>query len=242
MSDKGIIFSAPMVRALLAGRKTQTRRLLKLPPAPAHLGEWEASTVGGPGILDRHGNETPEYPCVWHTRTGAMIVPPYAVGDRLYVREGWRVGYGFDHYREDLGRCPKPSEYDPATTPVEFLADGTRNLGGRSHPSIFLPRWASRLWLAVTDVRVQRLQECSEADAKAEGIEGFACIGGQAWRDYSGGSGFNMTDPCKPAWRSYSTLWDSLHTAEGARWQDNPWIVAVSFDVHRGNIDAGAAA
>lgn len=249
MKNKGIIFSAPMVRALLDGRKTQTRRLLRLPPAPDHLGEWQSSTVGGPGVLDGNGNETPEYPCVWHTRSGSVVVPSYTIGDRLYVREAWSVRGVFTDvvevgYRasENRGHTEYVEQW-PVATAVPGKAKPGRPAPKwpewpKYGPSIHMPRWASRLWLSVTDVRVQRLQECSEAAAKAEGIEGFACIGGQAWRHYGGGSGFNKTDPNSPAKRSYSTLWDTLHTAEGERWRDNPWIVAVSFDVHRGNIDA----
>lgn len=127
--------------------------------------------------------------------------------------------------------------------PVHFLSAKSREFPslGRWYKRLsrFMPRTLSRMWLEVTAVRVERLQECSEEDAIAEGVEGFACIGGQAWRDYGGGSGFNKTYPVDPAKRSYAALWNSLHTAEGKRWEDNPWVVAVSFDVHLGNIDAG---
>lgn len=236
MADKGIIFSAPMVRALLAGRKTQTRRLLKLPPAPAHLGQWEASTVGGPGILDRHGNETPEYPCVWHTRTGATIVPPYSVGDRLYVRETWRVspdaaeGWHPGELRGWIDYQAGGSEEHVAPTfeAVEraaFLRGEDRDwdfVPSRYRPCIHMPRWTSRMWLAVTDVRVQRLQQITLTDICAEGL---------AASIYD----FKPVQTGFDVWRQ---LWDSLHTAEGERWDDNPWIVAVSFDVHHGNIDA----
>ncbi len=240
MSDKGIIFGAPMVRALLAGTKTQTRRLLKLPSAPAHLGEWEASTVGGPGILDSHGNETPEYPCVWHTRTGATIVPSYAVGDRLYVRETWRVspdaadGWHPDELRGWIDYQAGGSEEHVAPTfeAVEraaFMKGDDRDwdfLPSRYRPCIHMPRWTSRIWLAATDVRVQRLQECNEADALAEGIDRihYPEIGEWGWPR-----------------RRYAELWNSLHTAEGERWDDNPWIVAVTFEVHHGNIDEAQA-
>ncbi|AOR77186.1 hypothetical protein [Novosphingobium resinovorum] len=225
MTTKGIIFSAPMVRALLDGRKTQTRRLIKLPPAPEHLGEWQASTVGGPGILDRHGNETPEYPCVWHTRTGATIVPPYAVGDRLYVREAFRGPYAYEAHGyklKDWGN--KPCWY---TADGEPAGRGAAFYWPKGRPSIHMPRWASRLWLEVTAVRVQRLQDISEDDAEAEGAERLV-FDGEAF--YAGSP--EGTYRC-----GFAGIWSHLHTAEGEHWDDNPWIVAVTFDVHRGNID-----
>jgi len=122
-------------------------------------------------------------------------------------------------------------------------------LRGKGVPSIHMPRWASRMWLAVTEVRVQRLQECSEADAIAEGIEpGLHPDTGveSGWRDYSlieagphkGKKHPHAIVPWREATKSYETLWNSLHTAEGERWQDNPWVCAVSFTCHHGNIDA----
>ena len=222
MADKGIIFSAPMARALLNGRKTQTRRILK-PAPPSWIYERDKpghSCLTPKGHIEFRGRYVdPEG--VDHGPASKFIKLPYFKGERLYVREACAVDGQVVWYRLDH---------------EEALARGPR-VDVRWRPSIHMPRAASRMWLCVTDVRVQRLQECSEADAKAEGIEGFACIGGQAWRDYSGGSGFNMTDPVTPAKRSYSTLWDTLHTAEGERWQDNPWVVAVTFEVHHGNID-----
>lgn len=105
-------------------------------------------------------------------------------------------------------------------------------LRGKGVPSIHMPRWASRIWLQVTDVRVQRLQECSEADAWAEGIDDESDLYINAERKVSAGA------PMAVACLTYADLWNSLHTAEGERWQDNPWVVAVSFEVHRGNINA----
>ncbi|EQB09738.1 hypothetical protein [Novosphingobium lindaniclasticum] len=269
MAEKGIIFSAAMVVALLAGRKTQTRRLIKLPKefSRPDMGGWEATATGGEGVFTIAKGKrlpVPERAAIWNQTTGTTIGMPYAVGDKLYVRETCRAierksGQDQFQYRATIDREDEDAENVPNEPDAGGWGDlsiygrGKRDrknfatcdddltFAGPWVPAIHAPRSTSRLWLAVTDVRVQRLQECSEADAKAEGIEGFACIGGQAWRDYSGGPGFNMTDPRTPARRSYSTLWDSLHTAEGARWQDNPWIVAVSFDVHRGNIDAETA-
>lgn len=200
MADKGIIFSAPMVRALLEGRKTQTRRLLKNAP---HGAGWHcdpADTASGYRFVANGG--TPAMPCV----------APYAVGDRLYVREACNT----DFCEQVLYRADGGSAVD---------AGYAREPKWR--PSIHMPRSASRLWLQVTDVRVQRLQAISEADAIAESCAG--CLGANP----------DFPDEWDPSPREeFRDLWNSLHGKEGERWQDNPWIVAVSFEVHHGNIDA----
>lgn len=229
MADKGIIFSAPMVRALLDGRKTQTRRLLKSQPAEnvtsagVHsnsregvLDQWEWLS-GDPRDCDTWG-------CEGEFNTG------YQPGDRLYVRERFRGAAGYDHI--------KPSEW--GNKPIWFDADGDPDpklwwhLSEKSHPSIHLPRWASRLWLLVTDVRVQRLRDISEADVDAE------CFGGgypgEALPELFPGPADQWAHLTIP--ECFAALWNSLHTKPGERWEDNPWIVAVSFEVNRGNIDA----
>lgn len=209
-TDRPIIFSAPMVRALLAGRKTQTRRLAISP-------------------LRR-----------------------VVVGDRLWVRESFRVGYGADWYREDFGRAPKPKEMDPATTAVEYLCDGERELSGKSYPSIHMPRWASRLTLIVEDVRIERLRAISEGDATAEGVErGEHPITNDVdgWKDYSiihagphkGKRHPHAIAPWKNARLSFQSLWETLHQKPGERWEDDPTIVALTFRVIHSNIDRIAA-
>lgn len=194
MGDMGIIFSAAMVRALLDGRKTQTRRLL----SDAPKGDWHCDRVG-----ER---------LMWVAAPGSPKLPvrlAYTPGDRLYVREAWsHTGEGvwsIADARMAINGRPM------------YRADHSGSEPLRWWPSIHMPRNFSRLWLAVTDVRVQRLQDVSEADAEAEGVQMVAL------RNYRDG---------------YAVLWNSLHTEPGTRWEDNPWIVAVSFDVRRGNIDA----
>lgn len=224
MSTKGIIFSAPMVRALLAGRKTQTRRLIKPKTGPMEPGDILVS-----------------WPADSFIRQGAKFRPPYAPGDRLYVREAWA--------KDDL--IPNGVRY-VATDAIHELR--------KKRPSIHMPRWASRLWLEVTEVRVQRLQDISEADAIAEGIvwqepteEDLQWAVDQAV-EYGTSADVQgvwtvpgMGGPGKAdiwgvtARQSYQFLWNTLHTAPGTRWQDNPWIVAVSFPVHHGNVDEVAA-
>lgn len=217
MSDKGIIFSTPMVRALLDGRKTQTRRLLSL------RGHRRFSEFGP--------SDTPGYD--WHFRRAdacwcdfrADDLPlPYAPGDRLYVREA------FSYDTLDVDR--------DGTLPPWYWADGNmadadQGSGNftKPKPSIHMPRWASRLWLSVREVRVQRLQEISENDCYCEGLD----------RPSGPRLGSDVTARDN-AQRWYRDLWHSLHTKTGERWEDNPWIVAVSFDVHKGNIDAGRGA
>lgn len=247
MADKGIIFSAPMVRALLDGRKTQTRRLAKPRKTPSLLsGEWTDEYVLDPGNAD------------WLLRD-----LPYAPGDRLYVREAWQVR---GTYTDVIEVGYRASQHRSHTEYVEQFPIGTvtRRKGRfptfpKYGPSIHMPRWASRLWLAVTDVRVQRLQDISEKDAVAEGVvwqepseedlqwaaEQAVEYGTSADLDgvwlvpgTDGGDGRQIWG-CTPQ-QAYQFLWNSLHTEPGTRWQDNPWIVAVSFDVNRGNIDGGA--
>lgn len=201
MADRPIIFSGPMVQALLAGRKSQTRRVLK--PQPTG-------------------------PVVYHqTLTSGMCVglerePPYAPGDRLYVREAWRVPVALDD-------CP-PRDMKPGWPPFLHREADAPNppTWGRLRPGMFMPRWASRLTLTVTEVRVQRLQEISAADSIAEGVECDTCtaMGQSACR----GRG------CFASIEAYRHLWNSLHGPDA--WGANPWVVAVSFTVDRRNIDA----
>lgn len=233
-----------MVRAMLDRRKTQTRRLLT--PAPV----WEEARSKSHGIV-ADGWAWKGLAAFREETFGdaAVSYTPYAVGDRLYVREAWSVRGVYSDVVEIGYRA---SENRSHTEYVEQIAVD-KAVPGKGKwpqfpsygPSIHMPRWASRLWLAVTDVRVQRLQDCSEGDAIAEGVERIDDPRGTAWKSYEtckdGSPHPHASVPNASPLTSYRELWESLHTAEGTTWDANPWVVAVSFEVHRGNIDAEAA-
>lgn len=240
MSDKPILFSAPMVRALLAGTKTQTRRVIRsarvfaTPERPAWTlsGEELARAMQGADRfrrMDGNGWFWEADAFEWqrpHTRTGWLAHIGYAPGDRLYVREHWRT---------------ETSEYDgvaprdlPATTPVLYEADADWSLNktaGRFRQGMHMPRRASRITLTVTDVRVQRIKEISRDDAMAEGI---TRVGGGMlrWEKWSAGiEGMHGFSPEA----AYALLWNHIN-GPGA-WDANPWVAAYAFAVELGNID-----
>jgi hypothetical protein len=228
MTDRPIIFSAPMVRTLLEGRKTMTRRLMKPQPTglskitmiPGQAKSWTLTPDGNRASVD-------------------FKAPPYAVGDRLYVREA--------HYLTDDGdeECVVYAEDQDAVN--DHLANiqiklACLNLSQewaaphlRLRPSIHMPRWASRLTLTVTGVKVERLKEISEADAVAEGIGRLVGSKGpnHFTREITGKWSGSFNAPTGQ--EVFADLWNSLH-GPGA-WETNPWVVAVSFEVRKGNID-----
>lgn len=218
MADRSILFSAPMVRAILreiecpGTGKTQTRRVLDAwcdePPAFVRDG-----VIMALDCVDR--------PYRW-PRT-------HAVGDRLWVREAWRVSTMLDAVPpRDMDRCTMP----------EYLADSESLYKGRIRASMHLPRWASRLTLTVTDVRVERLQDISEAGAQAEGVqrlEGPSPVLGHS--DWTGPVlGHPMTSTYVEA---YARLWDDIHGHRA--WHLNPWVAAYTFTVERRNTDTEAS-
>ena len=271
MTDRPILFSAPMVRALLDGRKTMTRRVLRLPTktlsgGPIYerkdMGGWEPTTNGGGGsfTVARDGSRvlSRETVGIWHRTTGVCLDVPYQVGDRLYVREAWRSEVAYD----DLSPAAMGGE-----EPLRYEADGSHQTWGypamskvgRLRQGIHMPRWASRLTLTVTDVRVQRLQDISEADAIAEGIvwqeptaedrawalarasdgEGDGSIEG-VWLAPGTRQGYGAR-PNAPKWGgtpefAFRLLWDSLNADRGFGWETNPWVVALTFTVEKRNI------
>ncbi|AKR55752.1 Phage-related protein [Devosia sp. H5989] len=241
MADLPILFSAPMVRVLLAGTKTQTRRLIKPQPqlAPHHE----------PVRVERRS----EHRWVWMVCTDRPAYQfatgdqrsPIAEGDRLYVREEY---YQFGHWEPVSGRLTAGGRQkwafvadDPA---ILFSAPGDVRLGRHhSDPGTsawhkrlgrFMPRWASRITLTVTDVRVERLQDISEEDALAEGV--MRRPTGDFWVP-----GVEHPNPDFPylsrstAREMYAALWDVIN-GHGA-WAQNPYVVAYTFTVALGNID-----
>jgi hypothetical protein len=218
MREHPILFSAPMVRAILEGRKSVTRRVLKtqpmppLPPGPLY-------------IIDEPGSRTFDIHLRPRFSRGQFIgsdrmftaTAPYAPGDRLWVREAWRTEARHDHL---------PPRDVPPTAIVSYEADYDRepNDGcrGRYRPPMFMLRWASRITLEVTGVKVERLQDISEEEAKAEGPE---------WAD---GPYFPNGVPSHVVhhgWRArFAHLWDSINAKRpGCSWDDNPWVAAISF-------------
>ena len=210
MKERPILFSGPMVRAILEGRKTQTRRVIKPQPKSElfRVGHYHETCI------DRHGNEYPSCDEMfgissedgeWSTKC------PYGVdGDRLWVRETW-----FDNQASDDG-C---TDQSPAR--CVYRADGefgeqfaSDYLHAKWTPSIHMPRWASRIDLEITGVRVERLNEISDADAMAEGCEGLKhvpSVGG-------------MLDPPR---FEFQRLWESIN-GQGS-WAANPWVWVVEF-------------
>jgi hypothetical protein len=209
-----MLFSAPMVRALITGAKTQTRRILKPQPIinSAGLLKWETRR----DIVQGSADDVAVAQKIWKN-------------DRLWVRENWQ-GLTFGDFTPTK-RQPCEIRY-AATDPCADLDADARGYPWR--PSIHMPRWASRITLLVTDVRVERLQDISGADAIAEGLkENPAALRsavemGCHW-------GFEGDDRYGSPISAYATLWDHIN-GDGA-WHANPWVVAYTFTVHHHNID-----
>jgi len=200
MKERPILFSAPMVRAILEGRKTQTRRVVKLPERSSLRGTWEPTTIGGEdGNNIIHDDQV----AIWHTGTGDVICCPYGIpGDRLWVRETWNrfeAWQGF-HYAADYEGYGIGPDDDPDHVPDHAV---------RWKPSIHMPRFASRILLEVVSVRVERLQDISRGGAMAEGCPFPNMAHGDDPRDW------------------YRRLWDEINGPES--WNANPWVWVIEF-------------
>lgn len=215
MKERPMIFNAEMVRAILDGRKTQTRRIMKKQPEPSKAREGDfyfpcdkmQSMVhvsdfipGNSMIPDAH-------------EFFSKCCPFGEVGDRIWVRETWTpasVDAEEGHYAPDYRATENGQPVD-----------------GRWRPSIHMPRWASRITLEITGVRVERLNSISQEDAQAEGMKltGWRPTysdpdsGGEVWTPYD----------------NFAQLWESIYGEES--WQANPWVWAITFR----HIEGGAA-
>ena len=208
MTDLPIIFSAPMVRALLDGRKTMTRRLA-----------WRPERDRNPCV-----------PSEWSRPSPWQRVKP---GDRLWVRESFTTGFEYDDNDKPIGdesqvfyaasfKCARWYDLDK---------DEWRD-SPRWTPSIHMPRRASRLTLIVTATKIERLQDITESDAKAEGVAP------QIMHATFGYGSPNSGDAHDYA-RGFADLWNALHGSES--WDANPEVVALTFRVIRANIDSAEA-
>ncbi len=213
--ERPILFSAPMVRAIQEDRKTQTRRVAKPGKRPSLLnGEWSDSYVLDPG-----------------NREWLMRDCPYgAPGDRLWVKETWQAWVQTSHEGDEWAPCEGPPRelLDRYGNPdVEYKA--TSSSLGPWRPSIFMPRWASRITLGIVSVRVERLHDISLEDAIAEGIErGRDFFMGQIqcsmWKDYLAEGAWFTDDPIA----SFRSLWESINGL--GSWDANPWVWVVEFE------------
>lgn len=224
MKERSILFSAPMVRAIRAGQKTQTRRSLRKQFShDAEPAEVAATSPEGWQISGHSG--------LWWDDAVACIDDaircPYGQpGDRLWGRETW-ADLTATHGRRWEKWNAETRRYDSGVNPfVWYRADGDLpDIGNGDtnyaswRPSIFMPRWACRIFLEVAAVRVERLQDISEEDAIAEGVQSVG--GGRYWLGSDG-----MT-PRGSAVEAYRDLWESINGPDS--WDDNPWVWVIEF-------------
>ena len=228
MKERGMIFNGEMVRAILDGRKTQTRRMLtprqlEMIGYAAQAGECYPLESG-----QQHANSQAYY---------REWCPFGQLGDCIWVRETWAdvnhdgcpaVAYRADGEVRDLHE-DDGDEDDPRLEKYWFAAwypDLISGTEGNWKPSIHMPRWASRITLEITGVRVERLQDISEEDAEAEGIDMEALADAQDCYDCIADHNFTGRPT---AAGHFSYLWQSIYGAES--WQANPWVWVVEFRV-----------
>jgi hypothetical protein len=203
-TERGILFSSPMVRGVLDGSKTQTRRVVKPQPFDRSYSKHDHRMAYASGRAT-DGDEIDGF-YAYSTSSGGewRARSPYGQpGDRLWVRET------FSHLGEGSFGIQE----------IEYRADGEcdPNVVPRWTPSIHMPRWASRILLEITSVRVERLQAIGEADARAEGVT----IKDRHTVGYCAG------EFLPPSIRAYRDLWDSINGA--GSWDTNPWVWVVEF-------------
>lgn len=226
MAERPILFSPPMVRAIRADLKSQTRRVVNGLRRHGRITEFGRSDTAG---YDWHFRDKA---LRWHDVRHARLLElaPYRAGDVLWVRETWCVSRQYD--------AVKPSDLKPHSMTVFYAAGGScANMTsgkwdhsswpaneaelpdwvGKLRPSIFLPRWAARILLRVKSVRVERLQAISAADAIAEGIPAPANC-------------FTIDCDTPDPRVEFRALWDSLNAGRGFGWQADPWVWVIEFE------------
>jgi hypothetical protein len=246
IKERPVLFSGPMVRAIMDGVKTQTRRII----------DWK---VREPGLNLGFSGLEPGYYCsdlpssgwvlrsrggpsgCWNDRTHPLHCPYGLTGDRLWVREAWRTGAALDKLNatEIAERC-LDAGWEKPWAPIQYEADGKRRMwseddfGGPGRPRLarFIPRWASRLTLEVVSVRVERLREISEKDARAEGIREVTKDGNvRKYCIYDQGdtSSTPWADMPRTAVEAFRALWDGINAESGNGWDVNPWVWVIEF-------------
>jgi len=193
MRERPILFSGHLVRAILAGTKTVTRRPVRRENKPAPGSTWAECLC-----REIDPSDTPCVVC--DARFGAC--PFGETGDRLWVRETWGPRAGGVVFRADEGNDPPD--------------------GSRWRPSIHMPRWASRIVLEVTGVRVERLQDITEEDAKAEGVTPFFEVDLATFVHGRGAGGLGATHR-----KGFARAWDEIYGA--GSWAASPWVWRVAF-------------
>lgn len=204
--ERPILFNAEMVNAILSGRKTQTRRIMKVQPSE----HFHPQTIHGamdftahwytPGVIDKDGYLQPARKDVFGVadEDEGYACPLGAVGDQLWVRETFATGL-----------CTESTLAYRATHKTEDLEEGWGETI-KWTPSIHMPRWASRINLLITGVRVERLNDISEQDAMAEGVS---------------------ANEHSPARYVFGSLWQSIYGADNPKsWQANPWVWVINFE------------
>ncbi|HHH1854177.1 TPA: morphogenetic protein [Yersinia enterocolitica] len=188
MNEKPILFNSEMVNAILSGRKTQTRRIIS------------EKTLHLFGVAASAGECHPIELCDQRSQSYYLDFCPLGKpGDQLWVRETW-ARYNIDQTSHDMAYR--------ATTPADWPKEGLWR------PSIHMPRWASRIDLLITGVRVERLNDISDVDAAAEGC--------------AYGKGNGEIDLAVRPENHFPTLWASIYGAES--WQANPWVWVINFE------------
>lgn len=218
MKERGIIFNADMVRAILDGRKTQTRRIVKSVPTTHDFHGWVMSSTCAKD----------EGKAVWAIGDSPLLKDPIRlncplgkIGDRLWVRETWQGPLVDYENANKLYKDPEPFQTikncvykaDGDACPEYFDADDNLRYGWKS--SAQMPRWASRMLLEITDVRVERLQSISGEDAKAEGF------------DNSQSDAANSIGWFEKPIRAFRRAWENIYGADG--WDSNPWVWVIEF-------------
>ncbi len=206
MKERPIPFSAPMVRAILEGRKIQTRRVIKRPIKV--FGQWLPDNFE----IDRYmpsSHHRAIFRNPLHNNGGVAVDCPHGLpGDQLWVKESYRLKVRDDGFPPSERSCGNNCGYEATLqSPIHW---------GRLRPSIHMPRPLSRIQLEITGVRVERLQDISGMDAKYEGI---------SHPSHLPEDGADL-DWCKA---EFEKLWRSINTKSGTSWDENPWVWVINF-------------
>lgn len=216
MAEKPIIFNGEMVRAILEGRKTQTRRVMKKQPRMGKRGLW----LCGESLWLK--GVTPKLPLIG-------VPSPYGyAGDELWVRETFGFDPDVDAQMKDDGETPGSLDLD-SVMHIEYRATMQDGLVKRWRPSIHMPRYASRIQLRVTGVRVERLQDISCDDIRAEGVVAGMQANHEQWPVK------NIKDDCYQLHQDFVWLWDKINgkprkNGVDISWSANPWVWVVEFE------------